>query len=168
MNLYLRLLLVALSARWRPRLSPFDESVLRFRVLPSDVDFWGHMNNGRYLTLTDLGRLDLFVRTGTFAFVRQRKWVLPIGSLMMRFRRPLRLLQSYQLRTRLLGWDDKWFFMESRFTRGDKEIARGVVRGLARGKEGNVPPSTILAHLGVEDPSPSLPEDVGAWLAEHK
>jgi acyl-CoA thioesterase FadM len=47
------------------RRGPLDllgESVVRFRVWPGDLDFNLHMNNGRYLTLMGLGRLDLMAR----------------------------------------------------------------------------------------------------------
>ena len=32
------------------------------RVLPNDLDLLWHMNNGRYLSLMDQGRVDLMVR----------------------------------------------------------------------------------------------------------
>lgn len=165
MNLYLRMLIVALAAQWRSRLDPFDESVLQMAVLPTDIDYWGHLNAGRCLTLTDLGRLDYFVRTGAFKVAREEKWVLPIGSLSMQFRRPLLLFNPYELRTRMLGWDDKWFYLESRFVRRGKLHARTVVRGLARGAEGNVAPSVLLQRLGLSQPSPELPADVREVIA---
>jgi acyl-CoA thioesterase FadM len=37
---------------------------LRLRVLPNDIDINLHMNNGRYLTICDLTRVDMFIRTG--------------------------------------------------------------------------------------------------------
>ena len=49
MNLYLRLLLTLLRA-WRgPRLEPGATLTRTLRVLPNDLDMYGHMNNGRYL-----------------------------------------------------------------------------------------------------------------------
>ncbi|MDC0434241.1 thioesterase family protein [bacterium] len=33
-------------------------------VLPNDLDLTMHMNNGRYLTICDFNRVDLFVRSG--------------------------------------------------------------------------------------------------------
>ena len=41
-----------------------DESRLSFRCLPTDIDFNIHLNNARYLMLADLGRIDIFIRTG--------------------------------------------------------------------------------------------------------
>ena len=65
MNLWLRLIWLFLTTPFRPRLAiPTDVSVLGLRVLPNDLDLSLHMNNGRYLTVMDLGRLDLILRSG--------------------------------------------------------------------------------------------------------
>ena len=64
MNLWPRLIRVWLAARRRPSLTVEDESVIRVRVWPHDLDLWGHVNGGRYLTLSDLSRLDFSIRTG--------------------------------------------------------------------------------------------------------
>ena len=90
MNLYLRLLLMSLRARagrgGRP-LSIWDTAVTAFRVAPTDLDVLGHMNNGRYASLFDLGRFDLLVRTGIADDVftaeqaaRQAEVMLVIGT----------------------------------------------------------------------------------------
>jgi acyl-CoA thioesterase FadM len=63
-NLLLRLLATLIGARRRSPLGPLDESVMTLRVLPTDVDANLHMNNGRYLSIMDLGRFDLTVRNG--------------------------------------------------------------------------------------------------------
>ncbi|TMH75049.1 MAG: acyl-CoA thioesterase, partial [Betaproteobacteria bacterium] len=55
MNLYFRLLITILKALRAPRVTPGDTVELALRVLPTDLDLNGHMNNGRYLTLVDLG-----------------------------------------------------------------------------------------------------------------
>ena len=64
MNLWLRLILQLLKSRFAAALEPLGTSVRRGRVWPTDLDVSLHMNNGRYLTLMDLGRLDLMLRTG--------------------------------------------------------------------------------------------------------
>ena len=67
MNLILRLIFIIVRARYRPRLQPFDISVVHMRVLPNDLDLQLHMNNGRFLSIMDLGRVDLMIRTGFLA-----------------------------------------------------------------------------------------------------
>ena len=57
--------MVMLSARKRLRrrghLPPTGVSRIRLTTLPTDIDLLRHMNNGRYLSLFDLGRWDLLV-----------------------------------------------------------------------------------------------------------
>ena len=68
MNLWLRVLWVWLRAKFGAKLGmPSGTSCVELIVLPNDLDTNLHMNNGRYLTLMDLGRLDLFVRSGLLA-----------------------------------------------------------------------------------------------------
>ena len=65
MNLYLRLISVLWSALFRRRnIAALETAVLEFRVLPNDLDPNWHMNNGRYLTIMDLGRFDMTLHSG--------------------------------------------------------------------------------------------------------
>lgn len=163
MNLLFRSLAVLLAALRRSRLDPLGESVLTFRVLPSDLDINLHMNNGRYLTLMDLGRLDLVTRMGVLGEMRRRKWMPVIGSLKIRYRRSLQPFQRYQLRSRLLCWDDKWFFMEQRFERRGELMAIALVKGLFLGPEGRVPTQRVVDAAAVVVDSPPFPERVAVW-----
>jgi acyl-CoA thioesterase FadM len=164
MNLFLRFFIVCLTAFSRPRLHALDESLLTFRVWLNDLDVNAHMNNGRYMTLTDLGGLDMMVRTGLFKFLLKYKWRPIIASVMVRYKHALRPFQRYQLRTRLLCWDQKWFFAEHRFERGGEIVAIGMAKGLFRGPAGNVKPAEVFKALGYHVDSPPVPEAVAIWL----
>src|SRR3989338_9015257 len=112
MNLFFRLLRLALSLPFKKKLSAMDHSELRFRVLPNDLDIYGHMNNGRYLTLMDLGRMDWIWRTGLDRVTRKNRWNPLVASSTIRYKKSLRLWETFSLHTRIIGWDDKWFFIE--------------------------------------------------------
>lgn len=87
MNLWFRLLITLLLSLLRKRAGLFETTVTRFRVLPNDLDFNGHMNNGRYMTLADLGRLDFVVRTGSAAIaIDNRAWPV-VGDVTAKFRK---------------------------------------------------------------------------------
>ncbi|HEU0076192.1 MAG TPA: thioesterase family protein [Longimicrobiaceae bacterium] len=159
----LRSLRVGLAALGRPRLHPLEDSVIRFRVWPNDLDVNLHMNNGRYLTLMDLGRLDLIVRIGVLGTLRRRKWNPVIGSLKIRYRRSLLPLQEYDIRTRLLGWDERWVFLDQRFERRGDLIAAALVKGLFLGPEGRVPTQQVVDASPHRIDSPPVPEAVAAW-----
>ena len=125
MSLFLRTLLVLVRALRAPRRDVLAESVLRFRVRPGDLDVNVHMNNGRYLALMDLGRFDVIVRAGLYRpRSHARRWPL-IGSAMIRFRRSLQPFSRFELRTRVLGWDERWFVFEQRFEQDGQVVCVG-------------------------------------------
>jgi hypothetical protein len=88
-----------------------------------------------------------------------------LGGAVIRFQRPLGLWNAYTLRTRLVGWDEKWLYLEQRFESGGKTCAVACVRGLLRGPDGSVPTAELLRAIGMEQPSPPLPEVVRQWQA---
>ena len=85
MNLWLRLLVVLARALRRPgSLGPLDEGVLRFHVMPHDLDVNLHVNNGRYFTLMDLGRVDLVARLGLVRPILRNRWMPVVASATLR------------------------------------------------------------------------------------
>ena len=164
MNLIFRLILVLLGARRGPRLGPLDESVLHARVLPTDLDLNLHLNNGRALTLMDLGRVDLMLRMGVVGELRRRRWNPVVASLTVRFRRSLGLWQRFGIHTRLVCWDARWFYMEQRFVRNGDEVARAIVKAAFIGPGGRVLPQQLVDASPWPMASPPMPEGIRMWV----
>ena len=80
MNLIFRLIRIVIAALMGQRLGLLDTSEVRLRVWPSDLDFNLHMNNGRYFTVMDLGRIDLMIRIGAFLLVHPRCQPLHVAA----------------------------------------------------------------------------------------
>lgn len=160
MNLWFRLLCLLVISRFRPRLTvPDAVSQLRFRAWFSDLDVNGHVNNGRYWTLFDLGRTDLILRSGLLKSVLKHKWTPIVGSGAIRFRRELRLFQPFILETRILTWTQSKVVFEQRILTENGQVlaARGLVlAGLYdRAKRNFVPINIIFDSVdaqGVEMP----------------
>src|SRR5215469_7427245 len=57
-----------------PRLGILDEDRLDMRVWPNNIDFNLHMNNARYLSLMDYGRMHLLARTQVLTHVIRSRW----------------------------------------------------------------------------------------------
>jgi len=89
MNKLLRLLWLMWRARRAPRLAPTDVSRVPFRVLPNDLDLQKHMNNGVYLSIMDLGRMDLMVRSGVWRELSARGYYPVVVSSTITYRRSL-------------------------------------------------------------------------------
>jgi acyl-CoA thioesterase FadM len=162
MNLWFRLLLLFLFGR-RRRAKLFDCTTLRMRVWPTDLDLNRHVNSGRYLTLSDLGRIDWFRRTGLLRQALKQRAYPVVGDATAKFRRDLRPFQKFELQTRILGWDERWGFIEHRFVRGGRVLGVVVIRGMFRNSRGPIKPADLLRGLGAEERSPALPEWVTRW-----
>ena len=167
MNLILRLIWVLLTARFRGPLRLLDESRLRLLVLPTDLDTNLHMNNGRYLSIMDLGRMDYVMRVGLLRIVIRNRWMPLVGSATIRYRRSLQPLDRFELVTRPVCWDDKWIYMEQRFERKGELIAQAYVKVLFKTAGRTLRSREILKALGQEQRSPHMPPAVEALrLAE--
>lgn len=129
MNLWWRLLRVRLGAFRRGAVSLWDTTRLGFRVTLGDLDTVGHMNNGRYLTLLDLGRFDLLVRSGMWAMFKKQGWVPVVAGQTITYWKDFTLGQSFEITTKILGIDERWFYLEQAFERGGNVHARAVIRG---------------------------------------
>ena len=164
MVLLLRFLLIYVTSSWRKRITPLDAATLPMRVWPNDVDLNRHLNNGRYLSLMDLGRMDLLGRMRLLKPIFKRRWLPVLGAANIRFRRSLEPFEKFNLRTRVVYWDEKWFYMEQVFEKRDGSVAATAhVRGLFRGPEGNIAPSAIVGLLGQPLESPPMPDAMAAW-----
>ncbi len=165
MNLYFRLLLTIVHSFFRKKLHPLAESVLHLRALPSDLDLNVHVNNGRFLSLMDLGRVDLMLRTGLSSVALKHRWAPLVGGVNIRYRYSIKPFQRFRLRTQAIGWDDKWFYIEQRFERGNRTLAVALVKAMFRGPRGNVQPETVLKLVHVNIDPPELPEKVRLALS---
>ena len=145
MNLYLRMLMIYWQAKHSDMIT-LDElsNELKLRVLPNDLDISLHVNNGRFLTLCDLSRFDLFIRTGLLAVMKQRKWVPLIAYHDMQYKASLKLFQAYSLSMKIKDFDGKYFYSEHTFVKDDKIMANGNSHAVIRGSKGVIPPQDVF------------------------
>jgi len=161
---YLRLLKVVACASLGKRQEFGTVGTLRMFVWPSDIDFYPEMNNGRHLTLMDLGRIDLAVRTGLFRLVHANRWGFVAAGASVRFRHPLRPFHRFEIRTKTLGQDGRWFYFLQETVQKGKTCSSVLLRGGIKGKEGLVPAMEILEAMGKGGWNPELPGWVKKWI----
>lgn len=165
MNLFFRLLYVYLFSRYRQKQSILEECITPFRVGLTDLDILRHMNNGVYFSLQDLARVDYMIRAGAAKEISRRGWYPVVASEMIRFRRSLKLFQSFEIRTRLIAWDEKSLYLEHKFTSRDNVIAVGMIRARFLSKKGGtVSPQQIFEAVGFKTPSPAFPAHLQSWI----
>lgn len=164
MRLRLRLFLLILLSLWRKQSKTLDESVLSLRVLPNDIDIT-RMTNDRYLALMDLGRVDFMLRAGMLKTLLRKKWVPCATCAAIRFRHSLKVFREYLLRTRIMYWDEKRFYLQQHFERKGRIVATGYLFGVFIGPDGSVRPGEVLEEIGAVLTKPEKP-DIVARLQE--
>jgi acyl-CoA thioesterase FadM len=156
MRLRLRLLLLIMSTFWRKPSKVLAESVLSLRVLPNDVDIT-KITNDRYVALMDLGRMDIAFRLGLLKKMIRKNWVPLATFCTIRFRHPLKVFKKYQLKTRIIYWDDRTFYFHQEFERKGRIVATGYVCSTLLSPKGTVRPQDILEEVGVSIMRPEKP-----------
>lgn len=169
-NVIWRTLLVILRARLRVRrgrtLDPTAVGGIRLTTLPSDIDLLRHMNNGRYLSLFDLGRWDLLIRTGLFDAMDAQGWYAVVSSETVTFRKSLQLWQRFEVQSRFIGHDDKALFLEHRAVVKGEVYARAIVRArMLRRTGGTVSHEELFAAVGKPEGVPEIDAWVHDWAA---
>ncbi|SJM66172.1 thioesterase family protein [Gulosibacter sp. 10] len=164
MNMYLRLLLLRLRRRRGGRLGIWDTARTSLRVGVADLDLLGHVNNGKYLTMMDLGRMDLMFRSGFWPKLRREGWYPVVAGQTISYRRSLKLGQRFDLRTRIIGMDERWFYVEQTFVIGETVYAHAIVRGrFLREEGGGVDVAEVAALAGGIPEDRRTPEWVERW-----
>ena len=165
MNLFFRLFYLLVAARRRSKLGVLETGRVEMRVWPGDLDVLWHMNNGRYLTIMDLGRVDFLIRTGLLDKIRQRKWFPVVAALSITYKRPLKLWQKFEMTTRIAGWDERWIYLQQEFHSDGKLAAAALIKGTFRSAEGAVPMAAVVALSGFTGEPPQIPP-AAACLSE--
>lgn len=171
MNLYLRLLRVVIHAFFRKVLGPLQTSITNYVVIPTDLDVNMHMTNSRYSSMMDIGRTDFIIRTGIYKKLWQKRLKPVIGAASIRWRKGLHLGQAFSLHTRILGWDDKWYYIEQRFMCKGRSVCYGIVKATFRGPHGVYSPVQLAKEIDPNLTSPPLHDILDLWnnmLDQHR
>src|SRR5699024_5830293 len=145
---FARMLLQLLRSRRRPTLGLWDSSRLTLRVLPTELDIFGHVNNGMYFSIMDLGRLDMMVRSGVWKTLQAKGWSGVVSAETISFRKSLKLGHRYHVDTCLIGVDGRTAFFEHRIVVDDAIFARAYVGTRLTAKTGTITREDMIDVLG--------------------
>jgi acyl-CoA thioesterase FadM len=162
---FVRIPALAIRQRLRP-LAPLgilEEDSLHMHVWPNDIDLNLHMNNARYLNIMDYARTHLLARTQLLDHILRSRWQPLMGAVWITYRRSLPLFSVFQITSRLVCWDERWFYLEHTFTGPEGLTAVGWAKAVLRDAQGNVEPQKVLEHVAPGAVSPPLPETIAAW-----
>lgn len=123
----------------------------------------GELNNGRTLTLFDLGRLPLFRRTGMWRATRQKRWALTMAGTSVRYRRRVRAFDRLTMVSGFSGRDSRFFYITQSFWRDGEATTSALYRAAVTSPDGIVPPQTVLDAMMQPDWNPALPRWITDW-----
>ncbi|MGB0497928.1 MAG: acyl-CoA thioesterase [Rubricella sp.] len=165
---YLRLGLELFLAGRRAPLPLDGVHVSRHRCWPWDIDMFGEMNNGRILTISDLGRIPLARRTGLLPVLMKNRWALTMAGASVRYRRRIRPFATVELSSACIGRDDRFFYLLQTFrlpAQGNEAAASILYRSAILENGRMIPTQRVAEAMGAADWNPALPGWVSEWIA---
>ncbi len=132
-------------------------------VWPQDIDLNLHMNNGRYLSVMDYARTHMLARTGLLTPIVRQRWQALVGAVWMTYRRSLPLFSAFEITSRLVCWDERWFYIEQTFNGPQGLAAVGWIKGALRNTDGSIDPQSALQSVAPGIISPPMPESIAQW-----
>ncbi|MDO6775099.1 thioesterase family protein [Shewanella sp. 3_MG-2023] len=164
MNLYFRLFWLFV---WRIRhcnhIDFLGTSRISYRALPLDCDINMHLTNSRYPAFLDLARTYMIAEMGLMKRFLKLKWLPIVNASEFTFIKDIKPLEKFDIETKIVGWDEKYFYIEQRFVsnRGVHCIAH--VRGVFVCKGKQVPISKLIAEAGYDGAMPVMTAEVVKW-----
>lgn len=145
-----------------PPLGLFDVHESRHICWPHDIDLWMELNNGRTLTLYDLGRMILFHRTGLVEVMRANRWVGTVAGSSVRYRKRVRMFDRIDMKSRITAWDGRFVYLEQSMWVGGTCTSHGLFRNAVTDKDGLVPMADAARAIGAAE-SPPIPDWIASW-----
>jgi acyl-CoA thioesterase FadM len=166
-NMLLRTLLMMITSRRKPKKDFREVGRVTMRVMPNDLDLLGHVNNGIYLSLMDLGRMDMMIRSGRWQQLSRLGWYPVAASVSVTYRRSLRLWEKYILETKVIGFDDRAMYVEQRFVRDNEVYVAAIMRVRFLKKSGGTVTVAEMGELAELDPATMpIPEWIATWAKD--
>lgn len=153
-----------LKYRNAPALSPTDTHECTVICWPWDIDPWRELNNGRTLTLYDLGRVPAGNRMGLSRALVKNRWGLAVAGGSVRYRKRVTVFQRITMKTRVIGWDDRFVYVEQSMWVKGTCTSHILLRTAVTSRKGTVPPDQVLAAMGPDLARPQLPAWAQAWI----
>lgn len=126
-------------------------SEVMVRCSLTDLDPMLEMNNGRVLTVYDIGRTDFIIRTGLGRLLLKQRWGMVVAGSTIQYRKRIRLLDKITIRTHIVGIDERWIYLEHSMWVKGKPCSSMLLRtGVTEGGK-VVDTARVLEGLGRAD-----------------
>lgn len=167
MLLYFRFLMSLIWILLRKKaVDPHKPFELIFHVLPTDLDFFMHMNNARYASFADILRTKFLLETGLYKNMKSLGALPIMGTTYSRFRKPLKLFDKFTVRVEVAYMSPRWIYFDVKFIKGDFVYCHVLEKyGAALPGKGMVPPHKLLPPIPGSKDFPAPPPHIVTIMA---
>ena len=160
----IRVIKETLRAKRMPALPPLGAHVSYHRCWPQDLDTFMEMNNGRILSILDIGRTGLAARVGLIDALAKNRWGLTVAGSSLRYRKRLRPFVKFRTISRAVSWDHRFFYIEQSIWIGKDCAVQALFRTAVTDKNGIIDPARVFEYVGHDGAAPEKPAWVQAWI----
>ena len=94
----------------------------------------------------------------------KRKWYPVVAAETIRFKKPLKLFQRYEIETEVACWDHRAFYLVQTFSRNEQFLAKAVVEARFLSVNGRkIKAIEILSMMNCTEASPPMPGWIADW-----
>ena len=161
----IRFLLIILRCLIRNAAPVGIERRLSYRAIPLiDTDFT-RMFTHSYALFMGLARWHLLFGSEFRNLAVRHKWAPVTTRELINYKRSIRAFRKFELRTRVIHWDEDRFYVEQSFDVGGQTMVAALVEGLVRGPQGVLKPGEVFAKAGCAGPAPEPSEQMRQMIA---
>ena len=163
-----RIIKEIVTNRRAPELGSTDTHVSYHRCWPQDIDMYMEMNNGRILTIFELGRFGLAQRAGLIDILREHGWGLTVAGSSIRYRKRIKPFVRFRMDSRVACWDERFIYLVQSIWIGDDCAANLLIRTGIVSKGKLVPTADVFAAGDKSPISPPAPDWIQNWIDAEK
>ena len=160
---FVRLAKELIKFSFAPPIGMGDLHVSHHICWPWDLDMFAELNNGRALSLYDLGRLPLAFRSGFVTTMRKQGWSMSMAGTTVRYRHRVTMFQRFEMRSGSLGRDGRFLYLHQTMWRKGRALSSAVYRVAITDKNGIVDMERVVEAMGIPDWNPKMPDWVDQW-----
>lgn len=152
---FIYVILKSLLTRPKNLLDTFE---LHFVALPLiDTDFT-RLFTQTYSLYMGLARWNYLFNSEFKTVALKKAWIPVTTSETIAYKKSIKAFSRVTLKTQLLCWNDRRFYLEHIFYVNDVICAHAYVEGMVRSPKGHLKPTEVFKALGVTRESPEMPE----------
>lgn len=130
--------------------------VRRYRVLPHDMGFRDHLPNYRYLSFIELNITKWLWSCCHKKDLKNLQWVIAMQEMV--YLKEIKFLDKMTVSSKLIGWDQKYVYFESRFFVKKQLMGVGMTKFVLKDKKGNKCAPSVLDMSGEH-----LTDSITSW-----